>query len=249
MEGSNNTTPLRDQEICSSCQSVLHGPFCATCGKPKTLRRIDGTYILEEIASVFNFNKGIFFTLREILLRPGLAVRDYLQNDRNRLVKPVVFVILCSLLYSLAQNWLRFEDSYADAGGFGDSAISGIFSWIQQNYGYTNIMLGVFIAFWIKIFFRKSPYNLFEILVLLCFIMGLGMVIYMIFGVVEAVFGWKLFFIGGLLAFFYTAWAIGDFFSKRGWRRFFKAFIAYLLGSISFYLVAIIFGILVDLLG
>lgn len=248
MEGNNSILPYENKDACSSCNAVLHGPFCATCGKPKALRRIDGTYILEEIASVFNFNKGIFYTLREILLRPGLAVRDYLQNDRNRLVKPVVFVILCSLLYSLAQNWLRFEDSYAEAGGFGDSAISGIFSWIQQNYGYTNIMMGVFIAFWIKIFFRKSLYNLFEIFVLLCFIMGLGMVIYMIFGVIEAVFGWKLFFIGGLLAFIYTAWAIGDFFSKPGFGRYIRALIAYFLGAISFYLVALLFGILIDFL-
>ena len=59
-----------------------------------------------------NFDRGILYTVRELLLRPGKTVRQFIQEDRNRLVKPIVFIIVCSLIYSLIQQVVRFEDGY-----------------------------------------------------------------------------------------------------------------------------------------
>jgi hypothetical protein len=77
-------------DFCKLCQSELSGEFCAQCGHPQTLKRIDGTYILSEIGSVFNFEKGILFTIRELLIRPGENVQNFIHRDRNRLVKPQI---------------------------------------------------------------------------------------------------------------------------------------------------------------
>lgn len=248
MEGNNNPSADENKDVCLSCHSLLYGPFCSACGKPKALRRIDGGFVLDQIASVFNLHRGFFYSIRELLVRPGPTVQEFLHSDRSRLVKPIVFILITSLIYNLAQRWLGFEDNYATAGGLDGTATAQILGWIQGNYGYTNILMGGFIALWIKIFFRKTNHNFFEILVLLCYIMGIGMLLYTVFGVAEALTGWKLFLLGGLLSVTYIAWGIGGFFHhSRGWGKYLKALIIYLFGTLSFMLVAIMIGLIIDL--
>ncbi|MEM6298978.1 MAG: DUF3667 domain-containing protein, partial [Bacteroidota bacterium] len=60
----------------------------------KPLKRIDKAYILSEISSVLNLEKGIFYTIKELLIRPGKSIRTFIHEDRTRLVKPIVFIIV-----------------------------------------------------------------------------------------------------------------------------------------------------------
>ncbi len=237
-----------DFEQCKKCGAELSDDFCSKCGNPKTLKRIDGSYILTEIVSVLNFDKGIFYTIKELMIRPGENIQKFIHRDRNRLVKPILFVIVCSLIYTLAQEFLKFEDGYVNAGGFGDSVVTNIFEWIQKNYGYANILMSIFIAVWIKLFFRKYDYNFFEIIILLCFVMGIGMLIYTTFGIFESIIKIRVLQVGAILGFLYTSWAIGQFFDKKKKVNFFKGLLAYLLGMITFYFIAVILGLGIDLM-
>ena len=78
----------------------------------ETLPRIDGKYIWNEISSVLNFEKGLFYTIRELLIRPGETVREFIQKDRNRLVKPIIFIIICSFIYTIIQQILKVLKIY-----------------------------------------------------------------------------------------------------------------------------------------
>jgi len=232
--------------LCQHCKAELSSPYCSQCGHPSTLKRINGAYIFSEIVSVLNFDKGILYTIKELLIRPGQNIQDFLLKDRNRLVKPVIFVILCSLIYTLAQQLLHFEDRYANYMDYNESAVILILEWIQKNYGYANIIMTLFIAIWIRIFFRKSHYNFFEILVLLFFIIGIGMLIYTIFGIVDSWANIRVLHFGGFIAFFYAAWAIGQFFGRTKKVNYLKGFLSYILGMISMFLLVIIIGVLID---
>lgn len=231
---------------CENCNIADGQNFCPNCGAPMELTRINGQYILQEIGSVLNFKKGILYTIRELLIRPGQNVNEFIHRDRNRLVKPILFVIITSLIYMLAQQLLHFEDGYMNAGGIEDSAVVKILGWIQSNYGYANILMAFFIAAWIKIFFRKSNYNFFEILILLCFIMGVGMLMYTFFGIVESTTKMPVLQLGGLSGLLYAAWAIGQFFDGKKKMSYLKGFSAYLLGSICFFVAAIALGMMMD---
>ena len=81
-------------QVCELCETEVFGAFCSQCGRETNLKRIDGKYILSEIGSVFNFEKGILYTIRELLLRPGKNIQDFISKDRKRLVKPIVFIII-----------------------------------------------------------------------------------------------------------------------------------------------------------
>jgi hypothetical protein len=235
-----------DFEQCKKCEAELTDNFCSKCGNPKILSKIDGKYIISEIISVINFDKGIFYTIKELLTKPGENVQKFIHSDRKRLVKPIIFLIICSLIYTITQQILRFEDGYVNAGGFGDSALTSITEWIQKNYGYANILMSIFIAFWIKIFFKKYKYNFFEIIILLCFVMGIAMLIYTTFGIIESITKIRILNFAGIIGIIYTSWAIGQFFDKNKKMNYLKGLIAYLLGMVSFYFLAIILGLGID---
>lgn len=239
-------TKQEHQAICNHCKQEVVDKFCSNCGHPSVITRIDGNYVLSEIGSVLNFKKGILFTIKELLISPGKNIQQFILEDRNRLVKPIIFIIVCSLIYTFAQQLLRFEDGYVNYQGPSDSVTVIFFTWIQNNYGYANILMAFFIAMWIKILFRKYDYNFFETLILLCFIIGIAMLIYTVFGLLESFSGLKVLHIGGVLGFIYCSWAIGQFFDKSKKSSYLKGFFSYLLGSFTFFSLVVVVGAIID---
>jgi hypothetical protein len=238
---------LKTNALCGNCNAAIQGDFCSTCGRPQTLSRINGKYILTEIGSILNFEKGILFTIRELLVRPGASIQKFILEDRNRLVKPLVFIIICSLVYTLIQQLFQFEDGYVNYSFGKASPTTVIFKWISQNYGYANILMAVFIALWIKIFFRKYQYNFFEILILLCFVMGMGMLLFAFFGIFDSLIDLKIIDKGFLVGILYMSWAIGQFFDKQKYFNYIKAFLSYIFGLTTFTIGVLIIGYLTDL--
>ena len=231
---------------CKRCGSKLTGEFCSDCGNPKSLRRIDGRYVVSEVASIFNFDKGILLTIRELLLRPGKNVRSFIQEDRNRLVKPLVFIILCSLIYTLFQQIFEFEDGYVNYSFDESSTSLHMFDWVTKNYGYANILIAVFIVGWIKVFFRKDDYNFFELLILLCFVIGMGMLIFSFFGMIDSLTGLPIIDKGFFLGVLYISWSIGQFFTGNKLLNSLKGIMSYMLGLFTFALALLLLGSLID---
>lgn len=214
----------------------------------ETLERIDGKYMWNEISRVLNFEKGLFYTIRELLIRPGKTVREFILKDRNRIVKPIIFIIISSLIYSILRQFLNFKDGYIYYDNSIETTSMSIFGWIQDNYGYGNLIMGIFITLWTKILFRKYNYNFYEILILLCFVMGIGMLILAIFGTIEVLTGLKILQFGGMLFIVYSTWAIGQFFDRKKVSSYFKSFASYFLGMITFTIGIFIIGKIVDLI-
>lgn len=232
---------------CKNCKTELNSKFCPDCGQPAKLKRIDGHYIIHEIEHILHFESGILFTIRELIINPGENIRNYLLENRSRLIKPIVFIIVCSLIYSITINIFHIEDNYIKFEG-GQSTTSDMFKWIQEHYGYANIIMGLFITMWLKIFFRKYNYNIFEILILLCFIMGVSMLIFSLFALFQGLIKINLMTIGGIIGIGYCSWAIGHFFGKSRVFNYVKAFFAYILGMITFTISTILVGIIIDLI-
>ncbi len=145
---------------CKNCGTEINSKYCPNCGQPNELKRIDGHYIIHEIEHVLHFERGILYTIKELIINPGQNVRNYLTENRNRLVKPIIFIIVTSLVYSICNSLFHFEDAYVSSLDK-QSTSSSIFKWIQGHYGYANIIMGIFIALWIKLFFNSVSVNLY----------------------------------------------------------------------------------------
>ena len=222
---------------------------------PKIIKRIDGKYILFEIISVLNFEKGIFYTIKELAIRPGKSIRCFIEKNRSKLVKPITFVIFCSLIYTIAQQHLlnkdfldQFGSGYSNAVGLKKSALVSILKWLKNNYGYTNILMSLFIALWIKVFFRKFKYNIFEILTLLLYVLGISSLIYSLFIIIDILTGYRLLYWGIIIGFIYSSWAIGEFYNKGKTLNYLKGASANLLGIITFYFISFIIGGTIDMI-
>jgi hypothetical protein len=235
-------------EICKNCKTEVTQNYCPNCGQPTILKRIDRQYILQEISNALNFEKGFLYTIRELTIRPGKSIIDFLNENRNRLVKPIVFLIVSSLIYTIFNDFFHFEDSYINFSDAKETVTLAIFKWVQGNYGYANIIMAFFIGLWLNIFFKKYQFNYFEILIVLCFIMGMGMIIYSAFGMVQGLTHIKSMQVAVIVGFFYTTYAVGQFFDKRKLISYFKAFIAYILGMITFLFAALAIGTIIDLI-
>ncbi len=235
--------------ICKKCKSEFQGNYCSNCGHPQKTERINGRYIISEIGSVLNFQKGIFHTIKELLIRPGQNIRQFISEDRNRLVKPILFILICSLTYTIFVQIFDFKDGYIDFHfDDSDSTNSLIFQWITQNYGYSNILISVFVAIWIKIFYRKYDYNFYEILILLFFVTGMEMLMFSFFGALESLTKTRVLSFAAPIVFIYAIWATSHFFDKRKVLNYFKAIISYFLGLITFIFVAFGLAILIDMI-
>ncbi len=221
---------------------------CPNCGHTANVKRIDGKYLVQEIRKVLNFESGFFFTIRALTVNPGGNIKAFLHHDRNRLVKPVLFIIATSLIYSLMNNIFNLEDGYVNYYEQTGSATTVINQWIQGNYGYANIIMAIFIGLWLKIFFRKHEVNFFEILILLCYVMGMGMLIYAAFGIVQGLANIQLMVYAIFVGFIYTTFAVGHFYNPRKPISYMLSFFAYLLGMITFSIAAVATGMIIDLL-
>jgi predicted tellurium resistance membrane protein TerC len=78
--------------------------------------------------------------------------------------------------------------------------------------------------------------------------MGIGMLVYMIFGIVESVTEISVLYFGGIIGLAYVSWAIGQFFDKTKKVNYLKGLLSYLLGMITFIFVATILGVGIDLI-
>ena len=58
-------------ENCSSCGTTVNGNYCTECGQKK-FKRIDHTYVFDEVKSfAYYTEKGFFYSVKNIILNPG----------------------------------------------------------------------------------------------------------------------------------------------------------------------------------
>lgn len=231
---------------CKNCNTEVNSKFCPNCGQPTALKRIDGHYIIHEIEHVLHFERGILFSIKELFLNPGQTIRKFITENRSRLVKPVIFIIITSLIYTLISHFFHISYEYISFSGVEKLSIGKILRWIQGNYGYANILTGAFIAIWLKVFFKKYDYNFFELLIMLCYVMGIQMLIFAVFTLVNGVLHVKLESIAGIVGLLYLVWAAGNFFEERKVSNYLKVLTSYFLGTITFYAIIFAIGTAID---
>lgn len=233
---------------CKNCNTEINSKFCPNCGQPASLKRIDGHYIIHEIEHILHFERGILYTIRELITNPGKNIRTYLSENRSRLVKPVIFIIITSLIYTLTSHFFHIKEELINFEVSDESVIGSILKWLQEHYGYTSILTGVFIAIWLKIFFKKYEYNFYELLIMLCFVQGISMLIFAIFAFLQGISHFNLLSFAGILGVIYMTWAIGNFFEERKLGNYAKALLAFFLGTMTFYIIVFVIGISIDML-
>lgn len=211
-----------------------------------SLERIDRKYIWGEISSVLTLDKGIFYTIKALLIRPGQAVREFLLLDRKRLVKPIVFVVFSAIFYLVCQQLFQFKTNAAPEN-VDSASFQMVSDWVLEHYSIASVLLGIFMGLWIRLFFLKSKFNLFEVFVLVFYIIGMLNIFATFFGILESIVGldsddWTYY-----VYLSYSVWAIGSFFNRKKIWSYFRGLLAYVFGATTHFFLLVLIAWIIEL--
>lgn len=150
---------------CLNCNAVTSGKFCSNCSQPTSTHRFSLTHVFQHdfIHGIFHFDKGFFFTLKELFTRPGHSIREYVQGKRVKHFNYFSTIILLLAIGYFLKKW-----AHLDASVFYDdkTEIEGALK-VLKEYSKITIFLPIpIIALLSYLLFRKSKQNYTENLVL-----------------------------------------------------------------------------------
>ncbi len=85
--------PFEKAFPCPNCSGEWQTTFCGECGQ-KRQPRLSFRVLFDMILNSFDLEKGILYTFRELTLRPGLAVKQYLDGYTHPFYNPIKYFLV-----------------------------------------------------------------------------------------------------------------------------------------------------------
>lgn len=145
---------------CSNCGSENTGNFCASCGQEFSAGRLNVKRLfMDWLGAFYNYSGGILFTFRMMALKPGIAVKEYIEGKTRNYWNPFNYFVITLTVYmfiGIKSGILRSESSFES---------------FTNDYAAYLIMISIpFISAASYLLFRRSGINYAENLVLNIFV-------------------------------------------------------------------------------
>lgn len=90
--------------LCLNCGNTFVGNYCNQCGQKYTVARITWKELFHNVPHMlFHLDDGFFYTIKQLVVKPGQTIREYLGGKRKYHYNPFVMLLLlaglCSTLY------------------------------------------------------------------------------------------------------------------------------------------------------
>ncbi|MGC4057161.1 MAG: DUF3667 domain-containing protein [Chitinophagaceae bacterium] len=98
---------MHSSDHCLNCQSPAGQAYCPVCGQKTDTHRITVKhFVLHDLLhGVWHLEKGIWFTLKETLFRPGYAAVNYIEGRRVRYYNIFYLTLLVLGFILLLSHW------------------------------------------------------------------------------------------------------------------------------------------------
>jgi len=208
---------------CKNCKNRVVGKYCSNCGQKSTIDRINFTNVLNEVSeSLFQINRGFFYTIRELFVRPGSSLNEYLTGKRKSHFKPFAYVLTLSTVYFLITQ-ITNQNTWMDdtitgwmngvSGQNSEFEMPNIANWFAKNYAYSSLLLLPVFSLASYISFRKFGKNYLEHIVVNSYITGHQAIIYSLFAILGISIEHEIIeLLSLLLAITYTIWTFNQLF-------------------------------------
>lgn len=182
-------TEMGDASTCINCGRAVSGAeqkFCPACGQPTPVHRIDWHFLGHELEhSVLHMDRGILYSLKELMLRPGHLMQAYLEGRRANQAKPLLLIMVMAAVVVFLSKYLVGEgvmDGIASSvpAGNGDvakgmaaamKAAERVAAWMNQYFAlFTLLLLPLEAAAFRLAFHRFAVFNYPEWLVVTAFL-------------------------------------------------------------------------------
>ena len=100
---------------CLNCGHTYKGQFCPHCGQKAKTKRLQFVELIKNfIAPFIGGDSKVVNTCRDLFIRPGYMVRDYLLGKRIRYYNPLQMLIFAVTTYAIASYVLGVSSSIFD---------------------------------------------------------------------------------------------------------------------------------------
>ncbi|TKC05525.1 DUF3667 domain-containing protein [Pedobacter polaris] len=92
---------------CLNCEHNLDigQKFCSQCGQEAHVHRFTLTHFFHEVFHAFTHaDKGIFYLLKELFIRPGIVAKEYIAGKRKKYFSPFTFFLILAAFYVLSDG-------------------------------------------------------------------------------------------------------------------------------------------------
>ena len=103
--------PLSEENhVCTTCGTQFEGNYCPRCGQSSKIGRYSFKNAFLLFLDVWGLgNRGMSRTIRDLILRPGYMIRDYLQGMQMAYFPPFKMFFLLIALSLLVQTGLNIK--------------------------------------------------------------------------------------------------------------------------------------------
>lgn len=195
-----HATPAADAAPASASASTAGCPHCTTAPSP----RIDWRFVAREVEhGLVSMDRGLFYTLRLLMFRPGRLLRDYLAGRRAGHVKPLWLLLATAAAVVFTSRYLagsgnavaQFGAGYESgvmAGGTTPelqamlAAYQRINTWMGEHFAAATLLLVPLEAALLKLaFWRSNRLNYPEWLTITAFLTAQTFVLWVLFELLE----------------------------------------------------------------
>jgi len=150
--------------VCKNCGTRFSGNYCNHCGQKANIKRLNLHHFLHNFFHAFtHMDAGYLYSFKELAIRPGHSIREYLQGKRGKHGDPMLMLIivggLCSLLYN--HYHIKTLASLDLSELKGEMEMFSLKFFVLAFLGYSLVF-----SLFDYIIFRKKGYNYFELLVM-----------------------------------------------------------------------------------
>lgn len=210
---------------CLNCDQPLNSRYCADCGQKAATHRYSLHHFLvhDLVHGIWHLDRGILFTLKALMLRPGRSVREFIQGRRANYFNYITLLLLILGAAHFLEGFLpmKLSDILPESNRAAMSVVEQFSSRYPKLVPLITIPLSsVFSYLW----FRKAGLNGTEHMVLNTYKASGEMLLGLLFSLLMLVYHDKH---GLLLAYSafsvlttaYTVWFFCQFFSTYGYTK------------------------------
>lgn len=168
--------------VCKNCSREFEGKFCPKCGQKAKTSRITIKQVFNDARQHFiHFDQGFLYTIKELLVRPGHSIREYIEGKRVRHIKPVKFMFWATAISFLIFHFVGLDQDLKQKLESQQSPMTSakaqimsqkLFQMVTEHPAVLLLLMIPMITFWSWLLFRRKGYNYAEHFVLNSYLMG-----------------------------------------------------------------------------
>ncbi len=159
---------------CKNCDFEFEGKFCPNCSQSQLANyRLNFKGVVSEFFdTIFNFDKGLWYTFWNLLKQPHFVAQNFIEGKRKRFTSPVKYFVISTIIQALVAYLVLSDSTNIPTTDFfflTEQTNQNIKYWGELITFEYPVFLGIISTIvWtilIYILFKKSNYNFTELLV------------------------------------------------------------------------------------